>query len=199
VSLFALEHSRAAYRADFALHGTAIAGLLAYLLIATPADHALRLAMVAIGGLLGWTAVEYVLHRYVLHGLPPFRDWHTLHHQRPLALIYAPTLFIACLFAVAVFLPAWWWMGTGGASALTVGLLGGYLAYAVTHHATHHWRGKGAWLAERRRWHALHHHGVRPGCYGVTTSFWDHVFGSTVPLRSSALPLPAPADVRTAA
>jgi len=65
------------------------------------------------------------------------------------------------------------------ASALTLGLLTGYLGYAITHHAIHHWRADNAWLKERKYWHALHHHSEQPGCYGVTSSVWDRVFGST--------------------
>ena len=34
------------------------------------------------------------------------------------------------------------------------------------------------WLQQRRRWHALHHHGSGTRCYGVSTAFWDRRFGS---------------------
>lgn len=45
-------------------------------------------------------------------------------------------------------------------------VLHGYLFYTVTRHAMHHW-------------HALHHRrGEWPACYGVTTSFWERLFGS---------------------
>jgi len=55
----------------------------------------------------------------------------------------------------------------------------GYVAYGITHHTTHHWRANNAWLRERKRWHVLHHHNVgRLGHYGVTTTFWDRVFGT---------------------
>ena len=85
----------------------------------------------------------------------------------------------ASLIFVLVFLPAWLLGNTWSASALTLGVLTGYLAYAVTHHATHHWRGNSAWLKRRKHWHAQHHHRTgQPGCYGVTSGFWDHVFRS---------------------
>lgn len=48
------------------------------------------------------------------------------------------------------------------------------------HHASHHWRADSGWLKQRKCWHALHHHHTeRPVCFGVTTSFWDRVFGTT--------------------
>ena len=178
-----LEHSKVAYRADFALHGSAVLGLASGLIVASPRDQWLELMCVTLLGLLGWTAVEYALHRFLLHGLRPFRDWHAQHHQRPKALIYAPTVLIALCFAAGVALPTWALINEWVACALTLGLLTGYLVYSVTHHATHHWRGDGLWLKRRKRWHALHHHQVPPACYGVTTAFWDHVFGSAGPSR----------------
>src|SRR5665811_1327174 len=58
--------------------------------------------------------------------------------------------------------------------------LTGYLAYTITHHAIHHWHLDNTWLKRRKRWHALHHHRIeQSGCYGVTSTFLDHVFGAT--------------------
>ena len=130
-------------------------------------------------GLASWTLVEYAMHRYVLHGMQPFRRWHAAHHERPQALICTPTLLSGTLIIVLVFIPALTLGDVWGASALTLGILAGYLAYTVTHHATHHWHADLAWLNRRKRWHALHHHHVdHPECYGVTTTLWDYVFGS---------------------
>ena len=187
MGLLTLEHSKAAYRTDFALYASAVAGLAAFLLLAGPEARRLAIATCALAGLLGWTAIEYALHRFVLHGLPPFRRWHAEHHDRPTALICAPTILSAALITLLVFLPALLIGGRWHACALTLGVLAGYLAYAVTHHATHHAthhrRTDNAWLRRRKRWHALHHNTGQPGCYGVTSPFWDHVFGSS---RASA-------------
>lgn len=176
-----LEHSNSAYRADFALHGSAVVALAGWLTVEGPCDQRLELMCMTLIGLLGWTAVEYALHRFLLHGVRPFRDWHAQHHQRPKALIYAPTVLIALCFAAGVALPAWALFNEWVACSLTLGLLTGYLVYSLTHHATHHWRGDNLWLKQRKRWHALHHHQVPPVFYGVTTHFWDHAFGSAGP------------------
>lgn len=178
MELFKLEHSRLAYSADFALYGAAVAALAGFLLVAGPRGQGLETMAVAVAGLASWTAIEYALHRFVLHGMQPFRRWHAEHHQRPTALICAPTILSATLIATLVFLPAVLLAGLWRGCALTLGVLAGYLAYAITHHATHHWRADSPWLKRRKRWHALHHHVAQPGCYGVTTAFWDHVFGS---------------------
>jgi cyclopropane-fatty-acyl-phospholipid synthase len=178
VNLFSLEHSRAAYRADFALYGISVVVLAAVIVVGGPREQALGILASVAGGLTGWTLIEYVLHRYVLHGVRPFSRWHAEHHDRPTALICTPTVLSAALIVVLVFVPSLLLGSLWRASALTLGVLTGYLAYAVTHHATHHWRAGGAWLKRRKRWHALHHHEGRPGFFGVTTGFWDHLFGS---------------------
>ena len=176
--LLTLEHGKLAYRADFALYASAVAFLATYLTLAESRQQvAQHMALVA-AGLAGWTLIEYLLHRFVLHMVQPFSDWHGAHHDRPAALICAPTVVSATLIAVLIFLPALEMLNLSRACALTLGVLVGYLAYSVTHHAVHHWRADTAWLKRRKRWHALHHHVQRPGCYGVTTAFWDHVFRS---------------------
>uniref|UniRef100_UPI0027384B81 hypothetical protein n=1 Tax=Stenotrophomonas sp. YIM B06876 TaxID=3060211 RepID=UPI0027384B81 len=89
--LFALEHSKAAYLADFVLYGMAVLALAALLWASGPAAQRGEFAAIALLGFAGWTLVEYVLHRFVLHWLQPFERWHALHHEHPAALICTPT------------------------------------------------------------------------------------------------------------
>ncbi len=188
IGMLKLEHSRLAYRADFVLYGVAVALLAAVLLLGTPLTQRLAVAISALFGLCSWTAIEYAFHRFILHGLQPFKRWHAEHHARPMALICTPTILSATLIALLVFLPALLLGNPWRAGGLTLGVLTGYLFYGITHHATHHWRASHPWLKQRKRWHALHHHAAdRPGYYGVTSSFWDHVFGSDskVPIAAS--------------
>ncbi len=187
MGLFTLEHSKSAYRADFVLYGAAVLFLAAYVLLEGPRAQWPQIGAFVLAGLAGWSLIEYLLHRFVLHGMQPFQGWHAEHHQRPTALICAPTILSATLIVVLVFLPALLMANLWRACALTLGVLAGYLAYAITHHATHHWRADNAWLRQRKRWHALHHHARGPLCFGVTSRLWDHVFGSAPqPLRPHA-------------
>ena len=183
--LFALEHDEKDHRADVALYSVAAAALTGYLLwFGHPARLSEIVALVMLG-LAGWTLMEYVLHRFVLHGLNPFHQWHAEHHKRPTALIFTPTIASATLIATFVFLPALLEWNLPLACALTLGVVVGYLVYTLTHHATHHWPAHTPWLKRRKRWHALHHHHVDdPICFGVTTSLWDHVFGTANRARS---------------
>lgn len=179
MSFLSFEHGRFAYRADFVLYGIAVVGLAALLVLRTPPGTGPLTGALCAGGLAAWTLIEYLFHRFLLHGPSPFCDWHAKHHARPSARIASPTIFSASLLGVLVFLPGCLVAGVWYACSLTLGVTAGYLAYAITHHATHRWRASSAWLKRRKRWHATHHHAKgRTRCFGVTNAFWDRVFGT---------------------
>jgi sterol desaturase/sphingolipid hydroxylase (fatty acid hydroxylase superfamily) len=176
MAVFSIEHGESAYWTDFGIYGAMVAALTILLSVFAPHEHWLGLVGLVALGAAAWTLMEYALHRFVLHGLEPFLSWHAEHHERPTALMATPTLLSVALIALLVFLPALLAAGCWRASALTLGVVAGYFVYGLTHHATHHWRSLGPWMKQRKRWHARHHHMV--GCYGVTSSFWDKVFGT---------------------
>jgi hypothetical protein len=155
MALLALERSRVDYAADFALYGVSVAalsGLLAW----APTHLWPALSLLVLAGLLSWALIENLQHRFVLHGWQPFKRWHAKHHARPTALICAPTLLSALLFFTLVFFPALELGSLWLACALTWGVITGYLVYAITHHAVHHWHGKsqrflGSRVGNRRR------------------------------------------------
>jgi len=177
MAFFSIEHGKVAYWADFGIYATAIAISTIALSKFSPRAQWPSLAALVLLGAAAWTLIEYAVHRFVLHGLEPFQSWHMEHHERPTALMGTPTLLSTSLIASLIFLPALLAVGFWRASALTLGMTAGYLAYALVHHATHHWRSRGPWMTRRKRWHARHHH--LAACYGVSSSFWDRVFGST--------------------
>ena len=170
-----------AYWLDFLVYALLSGLLLLLLLVKTPMAQALATTSWVLVGAVAWTAIEYVLHRFVLHGLPPFKAWHAEHHKEPRALMGAPTWLSLSLFGLGAALPAWAFLPLDGALALLLGLLLGYLAYIGTHHGVHHLGGLDAeWLRRRLRWHARHHGrgGSRRqlGHFGVTTALWDRLF-----------------------
>lgn len=178
MSLFGLEHGRAAYFMDFVFYAAVELVLAGLLWHSGGREPWPSMAGLALMGLAFWTLTEYVMHRYVLHGVRPFSRWHGEHHQRPMALISAPTLLSAGLIAALVFLPALALLGLERSCALTFGFLTGYLGFSATHHAVHHWRADAGWLRRRKHWHAMHHRLQSTGHFGVTTAFWDLAFGS---------------------
>lgn len=174
MGMLSLEHGKAAYRADFVLYACAVVGLATFLAVSIPGPMQAQSLALAVFGFIAWTGIEYSLHRFVLHGIEPFKSWHARHHHRPAARICMPTIFSASLIFVLAFVPAFALLGRWGACGFTLGVTTGYLAYGTTHHAVHNWRARGTWLTKRKQWHALHHGGR--GGYGVTTDFWDRLF-----------------------
>ncbi len=180
MKIFAIEHSRIGYFIDSACYLAAILLLSVFLLFAAPRSAWTKTLVAVTTGLLVWSLIEYVMHRFVLHHIAPFRQLHEEHHRRPQALLATPTLLSAALIVAFVFLPATLlgnlWIGCG----ITLGVATGYFAFGLMHYAVHHWRLRGTWLMQRQRLHALHHHS--PDLYyGVTNSLWDHVFRTVKP------------------
>lgn len=129
-----------------------------------------------------WTLVEYLMHRLVLHHVPYIRDMHDDHHVHEQAAIGTPTYLCLGLHAVFVFIPVFFFFGSVTASAASCGLMLGYLWYISVHHILHHWHpSHSGYIYRLKRRHALHHHCDGTTNYGVTTAFWDRVFGTFRP------------------
>jgi cyclopropane-fatty-acyl-phospholipid synthase len=170
-----LQFSRNGYVVDYLFYALWIVAASCALVLFGPRREWLDMALLAAGGLIVWSFLEYALHRFILHGVDPFRRWHAEHHDNPSALVGTPTFYSATLFVLLVFVPACaltdFWKGSG----LTLGVLIGYLAFGSIHHAVHHWRPRTPWLKRRKQLHALHHR-LGDRHFGVSTSFWDRIF-----------------------
>jgi cyclopropane-fatty-acyl-phospholipid synthase len=194
---FSFEHSPRGHRADIALYAVAVGLLAGGVCLWVPAGRSGAAGAWVAAGLAMWTLVEYLLHRFLLHRVAPFRGWHARHHRRPAALIATPTLWTATLFVLLVFAPALAALGLWRALALTLGMVGGYLAYTLVHHGVHHAGGRLPLLRPRTRWHARHHCAAAPpACFGVTSGLWDHVFGTADAAAPRGIDDPPPAAAR---
>ena len=133
-----------------------------------------------LGGFLAWGLAEYCGHRWLLHGPSSVvQRAHARHHADGAALISAPAFLGAAVAAVvwgllSVVLPS-------GVAALGVaGLYAGYNYYVLLHHMQHRHRAlfvRVAGLAHLEEAHRTHHkrHIVN---FGVSTTWWDRVFGT---------------------
>jgi sterol desaturase/sphingolipid hydroxylase (fatty acid hydroxylase superfamily) len=144
-----------------------------------------------IGGTI-FTFVEYALHRWVFHAQGTFAAaTHRYHHRSP-----GDPIALPCLASAVASLVLWLLLtpllGITVGSFLASGVLSGYFVYATLHHVHHATRRPAvpfAWLRSSWATHAVHH--SCPGKnFGVTTSLWDHVFGTyqecgTLSLRHS--------------
>ena len=167
------------YRADFAVYPLLIATALTFAFAQATWAQAAASLVAVVAGVAMWTLLEYLLHRWMLHRWPPFKPLHDAHHAHPSEFIGTPVwvsvgLFLALWVALAAGLPR------PIAAGLSGGLMLGYLVYAILHDVLHHGRVRpGGWLHRAKLRHARHH---RPGArtdFGVSTSLWDKLFGTT--------------------
>lgn len=142
-------------------------------------------------GLFLWTFAEYTLHRFLFHHKPRtpreeriFFLFHGVHHAQPqvktrlvmplpVSLPMSVLLFGLIYLVVAVVLKAPQWVGP-----LMSGFLIGYLAYDLTHYATHHWAMRSGAAKFLKRYHMQHHYKDPYTRFGVSSPLWDYVFGT---------------------
>ena len=133
-------------------------------------------------GYASWTLLEYLVHRFALHHIAWFRSLHDAHHAEPHAYIGTPTLVSVAIFYALGYAPADMLFGRWFACGWMAGLLAGYFSYVVAHWAVHHISSSDWRLLRRlKRQHAGHHHVSQKTNFGVTTGFWDRVFGTQAP------------------
>ena len=146
---------------------------------------------VAAAGWLTWTLTEYWLHRTFFHWVPK-TSWgdrmhffvHGVHHDWPddrYRLVMPPAvsgilfvLFMAIFYAL---------LGGVWMFPFYAGFVFGYTVYDCTHYATHHFKPRSArlkWFKRLASHHMNHHFQHKPRKYGVSTTLWDHVFGTYV-------------------
>jgi sterol desaturase/sphingolipid hydroxylase (fatty acid hydroxylase superfamily) len=181
-----MPQSRTAHYADFALYPVLLAVVIS--LIADEASLAER-ALVpafALGGVLIWTLLEYLLHRFVLHGTMRIAGSHDQHHAWPRAPIQTPTWPSLAAIAIVVSVPALLDTPFILTLGLAGGLMAGFLWYRLVHHAIHH--GSRQPLARVisgiARRHLDHHRAEGIGNFGVTTSLWDRIFKSELTVQA---------------
>jgi sterol desaturase/sphingolipid hydroxylase (fatty acid hydroxylase superfamily) len=140
------------------------------------------LASAYVLGLILWTLIEYLLHRFIFHRFRGFvGSFHMEHHVTPGNLKY---LFVRRPYAIGVSVLAIAVIGfITGSFLQTAGLIGGiwtgYLYYESVHYRIHFTSGEGWLIARQRRAHFRHHFHDAKRCFGVTTPVWDYVFRTT--------------------
>ncbi len=168
--------------------------IAAYLLFSSvvrpaPAGFPAYIPIAFIAGLFLWTFAEYTLHRFLFHHKPTsprqeriFFLFHGIHHAQPqvktrlvmplpVSVPMAVIFYLLFHFVVGVLFKAPEWVG-----ALTSGFLIGYLAYDLTHYATHHFAMRSGYAKYVKRHHMAHHYKDPDSRYGVSSPLWDFVF-----------------------
>lgn len=151
----------------------------------------LHIPLAVFCGIMIWTFAEYTLHRFVFHFHPKGETmkrlvflFHGIHHAQPQCktrLVMPPAVSIPMAF-VFYFL---FRMIAGNLLGLhhwvdpiMAGFMFGYLVYDLIHYATHHFPIRGGLMKALKR-HHMQHHFKHPGLrFGVSSTIWDHVFGT---------------------
>ena len=163
------------------------------MVLAVPSHPSLALGSFALG-VIAWTAVEYAVHRYILHGRFPdgpgvlehflhkyFDHLHWEHHKRPwdgnhingtiqdTLPFVGPVALLSFLFPLAT-LPA-----------LLAGFVQAYIAEEWVHHSVHFCEFRGRYFRYIKR-HHLYHHSPKGSvvAYGLSNGLWDVAYDTRI-------------------
>lgn len=165
--------------------------LMPFYAISTLGFTGMKTTLLFLSGIFFWTFTEYILHRFLFHHKPMTENGkrinyliHGNHHEYPrdrerLFMPPVPSLIIAsCFFMVFYFLM------NNNAIAFFPGFMFGYLLYGSMHYAIHAWNPPFKWMKPLWRNHHLHHYKHDDLGFGVSSTLWDHVFGTMYDLKN---------------
>ncbi len=143
-----------------------------------------------IGGIFFWSFFEYLMHRFIFHFIAESPKTirliyvlHGNHHEYPrdkerLFMPAVPSLIISSF----IFMMMYFIMGRDSFSFFP-GFMFGYLIYGSMHYAIHAWNPPFKWMKGLWRNHHLHHYKQQQKGFGVSSTLWDHIFGTTFDLK----------------
>lgn len=150
-----------------------------------------QIASTLVGGLFMWTFIEYTMHRFLFH-METKSYWantlhyllHGCHHKHPmdsLRLVFPPAA--TAILSLPVYITIKLLTPTAVAPTLFAGGLLGYVIYDLAHYYLHH--GKPMGVAQSlKRYHMTHHYRVQNKGFGITSCFWDIVFGTRLTIKN---------------
>jgi sterol desaturase/sphingolipid hydroxylase (fatty acid hydroxylase superfamily) len=155
-----------------------------------------KTAIVFLAGMFFWSLFEYILHRFVFHfvaeserGKKIIYILHGNHHEYPrdkqrLFMPALPSLIISSTL-FSIFFGVFKLAGIQqNVFAFFPGFLIGYLLYGTMHYAIHAWNPPFKWMKALWRNHHLHHYKQDHRGFGVSSTLWDHVFGTMFDLKN---------------
>jgi 4-hydroxysphinganine ceramide fatty acyl 2-hydroxylase len=145
----------------------------------------LLVAALFLAGMLLWTLLEYVIHRYAFHHEPRSEIGkqfhfivHGVHHDYPndaKRLVMPPVISIPLAI---VFYASFVLLFGDTAPAIWAGLVTGYVGYDSIHYAIHHFPMKSSILNRLKQHHLRHHYHDDHAGYGVSSPLWDYIFAT---------------------
>ncbi|KAI8099484.1 uncharacterized protein BX664DRAFT_321352 [Halteromyces radiatus] len=142
-------------------------------------------------GILIWTLLEYLLHRFLFHVddyLPDHQiafllhfTLHGFHHYLPmdrLRLVMPPTLGIVIAYPL-INLGHFLFPPIMAYAVISGGVLG-YVMYDCIHYYLHHAKVFEFHFKEMKKYHMAHHYKNYEDGYGITSKLWDVIFGTVL-------------------
>ena len=155
----------------------------------------LSLLLSFVVGILFWTLFEYFIHRYVFHFMAESERakkivyiLHGNHHGYPrdrerLFMPPVPSLIIASFVFCVMFFVSKVFGVNEYVFSFFAGFILGYLIYGSMHYAIHAFTPPFKWMKPLWRNHHLHHYKQQEKGFGVSSTLWDHVFGTMFDLK----------------
>lgn len=142
------------------------------------------------GGIFFWSFFEYMMHRYIFHFMAKSERAlrivyiiHGNHHEYPrdkerLFMPPVPSLLLASAVFSSMYFIGYLFGISSYAFVFFPGFILGYLIYGTMHYAIHAWNPPFKWMKPLWRNHHLHHYKKNELGFGVSSTLWDHVFGT---------------------
>lgn len=155
----------------------------------------LQAGFIFVGGMIFWSLFEYTTHRFVFHFFAESERAkkivyliHGNHHEYPrdkerLFMPAVPSLIIASTLFSIMYAVSFVFNVSTGVFAFFPGFLMGYLIYGSMHYAIHAWNPPFKWMKPLWRNHHLHHYKNEEMGFGVSSTLWDHIFGTMFDLK----------------
>lgn len=144
---------------------------------------AINAPLLFISGLLTFTLIEYIMHRFVFHLQPKNEKQekfaytvHGVHHDYPKdkdRLAMPPPL---SLLLSVVFFGIYWLIMDNLVYAFLPGFLMGYAAYLWVHYMVHAFKPPKNFFKVFWVHHGIHHYKDPHNAFGVSSPFWDVIF-----------------------
>ncbi|ETN67075.1 fatty acid hydroxylase [Anopheles darlingi] len=154
-----------------------------------PSFLSIELYVHLVVGCLAWTLLEYSLHRWVFHLDPKHNRFlqtfhfliHGQHHKVPfdpyrLVFPVPPAIVLTTIFYQPIY-----YLFPYPRITLAGGLIG-YLIYDMIHYYLHYGSPAGGHLYHMKRYHYSHHFVHHDQGYGISSDFWDKLFGTRIML-----------------
>jgi len=157
---------------------------------ATTYDFQWTHLMLIAGGRGFFTLVEYLMHRFVYHSgeYKSQESWqykvHGIHHHHPNEESQLAMPIPLALILLGGFFILFYMVLNKGAFFFFPGFAVGYAFYLLMHYLIHVRKAPKGFFKFFWRHHHLHHHKYDDKAFGLSTRFWDRVFGTMPPKKT---------------